>query len=894
MPNEDIDFSKDWVSHTKLLPAPVPSSVIDRKQVERLLDSAMPVVILEAPAGYGKTTLLTQAHSLTLAAGHKAAWISIDKNDGDSREFLKALVIAIENQGLDLSTLHHLLAPGFAGNSPRNIAVALASAVAASGIPLVIFIDDLHLADSSTITSMLETLIANMRVTCRFVIATRWQLDLALVKMQAAGIVDVLTRSDLRLNSDEGRKLLQGHAALADIDMIFERVEGWPVMLQLARLSLKRQPTGQAGLSTFSGQTSELAAYLAEQVTSGLSDDLQQVLMAMAVCERFNGDLVNHLCHRDDGWRVLEDFVRQGLLVIPLDIDGRWYRYHALFGEFLLGRLERREFGASRRLGQKAAEWFAANGMLATALRQASACDDMALTVKILNDAGGWLVAFRGGTEVLRIIGALPETVLRQHPFLRLGQIYVLAQDSRLQQAQLLFNELLNRTTNCNFLTPEEEQLFQISATVLAAVLKVYSMERIEPEQLLTIAQRNHVPLPPALEAMITHLIGYCRFYDGDLNEARYTVYAAADQSRLAGANYIETYSYLLLGETHLELGELTAAENSFKQAIDRASSSFGADCNQIVAGRVFLSELAYERNDFDTAEALMRSVITTIEQKDPWFSVYRSAYHVISEIILYRKGWQAAIEVLNEAGERLRAHNLNIYIPYLSLKRAEILTAAGNFEQATEELRTCLARHGEIGSHGNRHRLLERIAEARLFLVSGHLNEAFDALESLLPPLAERRHVRRMIKVKTLLAAAYHQHGEPERAVELLRSALNAATPEGLIGPIFEERDILRPMLQQSYAEQVINEFGEFATILLTEISRPDGAIVIRPSLLSHREEQILQMLANGLSGKEMATRTDLSVSTVHSYRKNLYRKLKVSSRSGAIIRGRETGYIR
>lgn len=847
-------------------------------------------MILEAPAGYGKTTLLAQAFHEARSAGKKVAWLSVDKDDGDPRTLLSHVVAAIGETGIALGSLMHSATHGFADIAPKNVIGMLAEELKTAGtaLPVLLFLDDLHLAESDTLGQIIETLIAQTQGLCRLVISTRRQLDLALARMRGAGLLDRLGPAELKLSEVEVRSLISDQCSPSDLDTLVERIEGWPVMVQLVRLSLAHSADGASGLPMLSGHTIDLADYLSEQVIAGLEPDLQLILMAMSVCDRFNGDLLNHLCGRDDGWAVLEELVHRGLLLVPVDAAGDWYRYHTLFGEFLLSRLKRTRGEEHLELGRKAARWFASEGLLRDAVRLAAEIDQQ-VTIDILREAGGWLVAFRGGSDTLRIIANLPEKTLQADPYLRLGEIYLLAQESRLERAKMKFHDLLSRTSSRSFRNVEDEALFHVSASVLDALLSLYCLERIDPERLMAVSRRCRVPLPPLLSTMITHLVGYARYCDGDYPEARYTGYAAASQARTVGADFIEAYSYLWLGDTHLELGELQEAEESFNRAVRCAISNFGPDCNQVVGGQVFLSELAYERNDIERAEPLIQSIIPVIEQKDPWFSVYRSAYHVASEILLRKGGPEAAISLIDEAVERLRKRQLGIYSPYLMLKRGEILTIAGEFDEAHEILTNCSTPGGEAGPNGTRLRLLEGIAEARLALVTGRTKEAIAVLERIEILLAERGQVRRMIKVKTLLGLAYYRNEDTDRAVRLFKEARDLSIPQKLVGPIIEELPILKRLLHTQTIELLMPRDTAIDVLGNGKQTPAHGALVH----LTRREKQILKLLADGLSGKEIAMEINLTISTVTSYRKNLYRKLDANSRSGAIRKARMVGYI-
>jgi ATP/maltotriose-dependent transcriptional regulator MalT len=592
--------------------------------------------------------------------------------------------------------------------------------------------------------------------------------------------------------------------------------------------------------------------------------------------------------------------VRKGLLVVPLDGQSVWHRFHPIFGEFLLERLRRKEATNISNLHRRAARWFASEGLRNDAIRHAKAGADIEFTIRLLAQAGGWLIAFRGGTKTLRIISDLPDEVLDAHPYLRLGQIYLLAQESQLEEARTMFNRVTERALAGKFHSAQEEQLFSVSAGALEALLNIYEVRRVDPQRLLLLSQRCDAHIPKQLSAMVSHLLGFAHYCEGNYLEARRVCTAAAEHCRAVDADFVAVYSYFALGDSHLEMAALEQAERCFRVALELASQ-FGSSSHQVSAAQIFLAEVAYERDEIDLAASLIEQAMPGIEHRDPWSSVYMSGHRVAAEILMRRAGCDAAIEFLEQALGRLENHELrDIYAPYLRVKMSEILARAGSIGAASCALRDESLRRENHEQQRQRSDLLRVLASARLTLIQGGGDVAVRQLDRLIPALRGRNQRRRLIKVHALKAAGYHQQNLASEAERAIRAAFSTAKATGMVAPILEEIQLLAPLLNDNpAAAQLLSQLRGGA-----ECARQVAAVhQLAPAVseltatdrvrLSKREKQILCMLADGLSGKEIAVATNIAVNTVLGYRKSLYRKLEATSRSAAIAAGRKLGYL-
>ncbi|HEV7715168.1 MAG TPA: AAA family ATPase, partial [Steroidobacteraceae bacterium] len=319
---------------SKLRPPPQASGLLRRERLINLIDADQArITVVQAPSGFGKSTLLAQSFESFRSRGMIAAWLSLDEDDRDPSLFVAALIAAFGAAGVELGSLLTAAEAGLPATRPRSALAALLNPLNSLDTPGILFIDDLHRAQTSEIASLMQTFQSNLDPKLRLVIAGRTRPDLDLAKLAAKGELRHIAAENLRFTADEARHQF-GEWDAEQLHNLMRRTDGWPVALQLARIYLVDQE-GSHGLERFTGRTPELAGYLAEQVFADLPQVLQNALMAIAFLERINGDLISALCRRTDGWRLLEEIESRNLFISPLDEERKWFHFHKIFSEFL-------------------------------------------------------------------------------------------------------------------------------------------------------------------------------------------------------------------------------------------------------------------------------------------------------------------------------------------------------------------------------------------------------------------------------------------------------------------------------------------------------------------------------------------------------------------------------
>ena len=397
------------------------------------------VVLIDAPAGYGKTWLMSCWFAELRAAGTRVAWLGVE--EADSAQFLALAVAGLARAGAEVGRLEALAAQGFADVPAPAAVAALAAALSAEDVPLVIFVDDLHRLPREVVQDVLARLVSETPPNVRFAMSGRDTGALPHAALRARGELFELGAEDLRFGPDEARELLPALAP-AELERLLDRTEGWPVALQLARLWLEARPGRAALLDAFSGRTSEVAEYLTEQVLADLPPDLQQVLAQVAVLDSLNPELAAAVTGSPAAWRRLLDEGRLEHFLVPLDAERYWFRLHHLLRDFL--RARNRELGGDMRpLHGRAATWFERHGELPQAVRHAVLADDVPRAAALLERTGGWeMVLFGGAVRMRELLGLLPPERLAEFPRVQLSQAFLAAKEGDLARGLRLFESV--------------------------------------------------------------------------------------------------------------------------------------------------------------------------------------------------------------------------------------------------------------------------------------------------------------------------------------------------------------------------------------------------------------------------------------------------------------------
>ena len=892
-----------------LMPGMTGARTIDRSLAGEIDAQDVPLVVIEAPAGYGKSSLIALLSRRCEARFERTVFFSLDPGSCDLRRLLSALGRQlVGDRGDARGGVAHDDLDCSDGRTHHVVDLFCRRLEGVDG-RVTIFIDNLNEA-TDAVLPWIALLSRRLAKTCRFVVATRVRALAGLSTLIADDAVLLVGADRLRFDGAEAGAVLGPQVSGALTDRINRRVDGWPIMIRFARQIIDDNRFSRLDALTITGDTDIVAAYLYEQVFSSLSEDGQRVLLSLSICNRFNGITLNHVCGRTDGWGVLPALARDVTLTRALNPERNWYQFQPLFREFLQDRLRRSDAVTVADLHRRAADSFLAQGLRVDAITHMHAAGDTEMTASLVSDAGGWIAALRGGMRLLQIIAALPPAVRERNPYLGLGQVYFLAQTMRLQDARATYSRLLGTARGFAFRELTDKSFFDLNMSIMNTILLLYESKNIGSGNLQSLQQFYPAGMPEDLSPLIEHLIGFSHYFSGEYHVARRMCEAAAARCIEHDFDFVAAYSYLALGDLSMELGEFDAAGDYLAVAERIARENFGADSNQCVAAQVFQAELNYERGHIDRAANILDFVLPGLEQRDPWSSVYISAHRVTAELIRLKHGDAAAISFLHQAIVRLDNHELaEKYTQFINLIMLDISTRGNDVERTSLLLKSVSANPSLSAQQPFRFDILVKFAKIRQAISRRSKTFLLADLSRMASLFASNKQLRRLVKLHVLSAAVHHSRGHSTTARSEFSAAVTIARTTGLIMPIVEEYELVSPMIGTLHRDDAIfaeNLFSKVQilqcnvqTALLENFEAVEGPRAF-PHLindhhlgLSNRERQLLFMLADGLSAKEIASELQLSVSTVSSYKKTLYRKFGASSRSEAISAGKALGHL-
>jgi len=882
---------------TKLAP---PNRSIDLLWRAALVDQITGVgqhlTVVSAPAGYGKTTLLSQCHAQWRREDVAVAWYSVDDSKFEADQFFAYLMAALHRAGLPLPYSQEAVEAGLPGLAAEAAARAIVLALEASEEPVRVIIDDYHRIASEATNRFLDYVIERMPPHAAIIIALRGLPDIALSTLRVRGQLLQLNQSDIRFSDSEARSFISDQSEKVDWAELIDRTQGWPAALQLLRLWLAGRDHVDT-LEHLTRRSTDLAEYLAEQVFSGLSADTQRFLLETSIAQRICKGLGDAISGRDDSAQMLEQLRRQNLLVAPLDDEGVWYRFHPLLREFLYDTLAQGGTARLDALHLRAASWLARDNLLPEALAHAALVSDAAAALGIIESAGGWRMAIRGGLALLRHLDDLDPVTAGDFPRVTLGQAYYAAQHGRLPEARALLDGLLEARPILDVEQTDPSLACEILCNDL--VTHIYE-DRSFPPECLPILERQlaHEGHDPTLRVLLHHLLCLASFDQGDDLWCRVHGEKACKLARAHQLPLLEVYAYQYLGLSQMRTGRRREAELYFRRSLEQATRHFGEGSPQVAVAIALLAYTLYLSGDLSTATDLLESALPVIEATEGWHEVFVAAYATQAWFAMRTGNLVQAEHIILRGHSTAEQRNLPRLGYQLDLMRARMLLSMGHIAQAAQLLDGLEAPSATFLQRDRRLSCDYRIALMACALQSGRTDSAL--LASLEADVAEAGSVGLDIDISILRAAAHAAAGRRIEAAHSFRSALEAAESEGLIG-IVSQFGALLPVVLKA-CEEAIHLFEPAQRTVVARLRQNSpaarkSALAIPPSasdiIVTPREVDVLRALADGMSSKEMARSLGVAESTIKTHRINIYRKLNVATRSRAIAAARNMRLI-
>lgn len=927
----------DALVATKLIQPRPRREAVARPRLDAMLDRAtdVPVTVVSAPAGFGKSTLLANWLS---AVDVPTAWVSLDARDRRPATFWPYVLTAVE-RAVPGSAAAALTLLGSGQASIETVLVGVVNELSVHDGDLVVVLDDYHLADGPEVAEGMTFLVEHLPPQLHLVLSTRADPGLPLARLRARGDLVEVRAADLRFDGEEVTAYLNDVNALAlpveAVAALEARTEGWVAALQLAALSLRDRPDAAGFIDRFAGDDRFVVDYLVDEVLGRQPEDVRRFLLDTSILERLTAPLCDavaadvarpaHGEHARGGTaRAMLDLLdRQNLFLVPLDDHRRWYRYHHLFGDVLRAHLLQERPADVPELHRRASRWFAADGDVEEAVRHALAAGDLGAAADLAERAIPDLRRMRRESVIRRWADELPEDVLVDRPALAVGLVggFMASNDFAGVEDRL-------RAVESTMARPKPE-LVMVDQAEFARVPAQIEMYRAalalvggNPEGAIGRAARaiDAAPVdddltPPSAAA----ISGLASWTMGDVVAAHASYMDAVAGLTRAGHVADVLGCSLAVADMELTLGRLNDAETTLRSALDlaeRNSPAGGGPLRGTSDMLVALSRIAWHRGDMDTAADLVRRSDDLGEAAGLSQNPYRWRV-AMARVRAAERDWAGALELIDEA-TRVYVADYSPPVHPLHATRARLLAAAGDLDAAMAWAREHALSPADDLSYLREY---EHVTLSRVLLAQYHsrgdesaLKEAGGLLDRLFEAAESGSREGSVLEVEVLRAVARHAAGDVDAALEALERAVDLAEPQNWARFLLDSApglgDLLTLLAERRPHAQFVRDLltrrsGEPLQASLSRAAASSAAAgnydaaarqAVREELLdplSDRELDVLRLLASDLDGPGIARELVVSLNTVRTHTKHVYAKLGVNSRRAAVSRAHQLGLL-
>lgn len=869
---------------TKFEPPALPEKLIERARLVRRIKA--PVTLIYAPSGFGKSTLLNEWRQ---TCGFPVAWVSLDAEDDQPTRFWFTLGMALRAINPDLSqTWLRQLRPASPSHLPQLVVELANAIVCATDAPgalqrFGLVLDDYHHIRHPDIHAALQTLLEHLPLALQLVISSRTRPPLVLGQLRAKGLVAELETDDLRFTLEEGIEFLwrhtpDRHLSYYEMQTLVKHTEGWVAGLNLATLALAHPTDRRQLMTAFNGAHTYLREYFTESVLYRQPPDVQAFLFKTAILKHLNGSLCDAVTGQGNGSELLERLWQENLFLVRLQEPG-WYRYHDLFAQMLYSQLQVQYPTEIPRLHRRAAEWYCAHNAPADAVHHLLAVQAWEEAAALIERMALRELEQSGeDSRLLRWLHQLPESVVQQHKTLLF--VYVRLAGSALPWTEV--EEFLARV-EANILRRDADELTPDERDVLSDIRQIRSIAHTGRPVAPHVHQDGEIE---AAWQLLNGILLYQHFNCPDVKRAAMLarqVYEAAREQRNL---FVILMAGGALALNEVWQGRLREGEQTAHQVLQYALTHRGLLPEPSSIALAALCLVWYYRNQLD--QALQFLLRASEVDPNPMSSNMPIMIAVQRAKIESAQGHFEAAQATLQAARELHARqpaniwldqDLVAYKAFLYLRQGAYASA----EQTLNEIQDA----DSLPSY--------TLVRAMLLLHQQRFSAAEALFSRLLRQYPHGFHQEPVMSARIGLANALFAQHRVNEARQVMAAAIRQAAPERLLRPFLDQAlqsvQLLALVLQTG---TLTDEATRFVRDILDAAAQISGAPqppthhelleLTAAASISPREQEILRLVSAGLSNREIAARSCISLSTVKTHLDNIYRKLGVNSRTQAV----------
>lgn len=889
----------------KLYPATGTKKPLPRPRLDSssdVLDAGYPVVLVVAPAGYGKSTLMAQWHAHLVTRGVACAWLSIDEGDNDKMRFMRHLVAALQRAGLRIgqsSAANLSTDPG----GPKPVLEALAGDLSTMQHRIVLFLDDLHFAQDPEVLEIVDWLANYAPRSAQYVVGTRDKRHLRLSGLRLRRELLELDFRQLQFDADEAAGFYSnrlGHdLPPQDLQRLLMKTEGWPAALELVALALTGLKDERRFIERFTGSDTNLVDYLCEVVLAQMDERTRTTVLRISMFDRICAPLAGAVCETDDAEELTQTLRARNLFLIPLDESGIWVRFHHLVGEFFRERYRRSAPAQARECLLRGARWLHANGYAEEAVNCMIRAEDWEQAARWVAESLEELVFRRGYHQtILRWMNALPEAYVDRYPVIRIQYAFALAFHPRHQEYEAQIHRLqqllqsLEAQPQCDARVIDEVRCAVELLTAMSAGLRD---EGILGGQLAAewLARWPHESL--RRKGVMGNVLSFGHKTAGEISRGLEVIAETRRWLEQAEGFYALAWTAFLDAVLHLKRGSYSKARGACGSGLELVERELQGHAPHASMLHALLAGIAYEFDEISQAVEHIERAMSGVN--DGHADAVIVAYLTQARLQRLRQDEESALAILREGQELGERRGLRRVTLSLAAEECTDLVRAARYEDA----RLVAARFGfhEMHARGGTSDLISdkalRAASRYWLLESPKL--VIQALDSAIEYCRRRDLAHRSVELMLIRALAHKQEGDWASASTDLQTALTIAAPRRYLRVFLDEGPDLAALIDHLDLERLQgSEAAPLARRLRQAMSHRDSPVHQASGASEHltrREISILKRLESGLSNKEIAEAIFVSEGTLKWHLHNVYSKLNVKNRSGAMTRARALGIV-
>ena len=891
-----------WLLSSKVSP---PRISINANRRDNLLDLLSEnfdkrVILLEAPAGFGKTLLLSQWREVRRLEETVVAWLSV--NQADQPDILLPYIafafhqagLKTEQTGLSNTSFSHGDLAYQLGN--------LLSQIEKSERRCILIFDDFENVSHESLNEIIENLLQLQPANLQLVFACRQNPGLSLSSLSVEGNVLKIGPQHLSFDRKEIDHFFHNSLANAEIENIIERTGGWPVALQLIRAfgDGSSSAPGKLELATSSKLITD---YFREQLFDHLSETEQAFLLETSMLDVITLDCADFIRQREDANDIIHGLDYLEGIFSALDDEQESWRVHPLVRELLEQELKERSVADYQELCLRVARWMSKNDRGLEAMRYALSADSGNYAAEILEEMGGIMLWIREGMSRLTTgLQILENFELEDYPRIQLGRCLLHMKSGDMNQARQAFETA--RRVSGNFSADRKDGndiLLKIESYSIEIMMAEYGCtpdNPILPDTAFTFLLEN-TSEEPTIHGYVKTLQCLTSLQVGDFDGCFRHGEEAITEYLSGHSLYGELFIYFYFGMAELARTNTAAALKQYRRATQTIHSEFPGDTGLKLLGNAILAEYYWETGDSGNTKKHIRHVINNIGEMESYFDIYMAAYQTSISFLLYDKGLKEALAFIDEAMKHAKKQSLDRLEDFLLCNQLSILYLSSSQEAALELLETNTITFNPGDSLFRKTwREIEAftLALSRAARMQGrgkNLSSILSKLSDLSSSTNNQRLQINILLQKTLI----HLSGEEnEAAINLLARATELASHGHYFRPFLNEQSTLAPILQATLDHMGEQDFPTASVHTLEELMKlqsRQNPIPGEAEGFSTRELQILSELSEGQADKLIARQTGLSAHGVRYHLKNIYQKMGVENRVQAVSRARELGLI-